>query len=83
MFISEFVTWEPPWIGSTTYCGFNLAFETTKWRPFPFNSMTLILDAATDDVSATVGFESDDCDRDFETVVARDAIAVEPPTSKP
>lgn len=44
--------------------------------------MTLILDAADDDVSATVGFESNDCDRDFRTVVERGAIALEPPTDK-
>jgi hypothetical protein len=32
---------------------------------FSFDSMTLIFDAASDDVAATVGFESDSCDRDF------------------
>jgi catechol 2,3-dioxygenase-like lactoylglutathione lyase family enzyme len=58
-------------------------FRNDQMATFSFNSMTLILDAATDDVSATVGFESDDCDRDFETVVARGALAVEPPTNKP
>jgi catechol 2,3-dioxygenase-like lactoylglutathione lyase family enzyme len=57
-------------------------FRNNQMATFSFNSMTLILDAAADDVSATVGFESDDCDRDFETVVARGALAVEPPTNK-
>jgi hypothetical protein len=47
-----------------------------------FNSLTLIFDAAKEDVSATVGFESDDCDRDFRTVVERGAITLEPPTNK-
>ena len=49
---------------------------------FIFNSMTLIFDAADDDVAATVGFESNDCDRDFQTVIGRGAIALEPPTDK-
>jgi len=49
---------------------------------FSFNSLTLIFDSADEDVSATVGFESDDCDRDFLAVVERGAIALEPPTNK-
>jgi uncharacterized glyoxalase superfamily protein PhnB len=44
--------------------------------------MTLIFDAASDDVSATVGFESDNCDRDFKAVVERGAAVLEPPTDK-
>lgn len=49
---------------------------------FSFGSLTLILDKANDDVSGTVGFESDDCDRDFQSVVERGAVAIEPPTNK-
>ena len=49
---------------------------------FSFNSMTLIFDAANDDVSATVGFGSDDCDRDFRAVTERGAVAPEPPTNR-
>jgi uncharacterized glyoxalase superfamily protein PhnB len=40
-------------------------------------------DLAAYDVSATVGFDSDDCDRDFRAVVERGAIPLEPPTNKP
>ena len=57
-------------------------FRNERMATFSFRSLTLILDAANHDVSATVGFESDDCDRDFQTVVERGAIALEPPTSK-
>jgi len=57
-------------------------FRNERMATFSFNSMTLIFDAAYDDVSATVGFESDDCDRDFRTVLERGAIALEPPTNK-
>jgi catechol 2,3-dioxygenase-like lactoylglutathione lyase family enzyme len=57
-------------------------FRNEQMATFSFGSLTLILDKANDDVSATVGFESDDCDRDFRTVVERGAVAVEPPTNK-
>jgi uncharacterized glyoxalase superfamily protein PhnB len=57
-------------------------FRNERMATFSFNSLTLIFDSADDDVSATVGFESDDCDRDFRAVVERGAIALEPPTNK-
>jgi len=49
---------------------------------FDFPSMTLIFDAAGEDVSATIGFESKDCDNDFREVLERGAVALEPPTNK-
>jgi catechol 2,3-dioxygenase-like lactoylglutathione lyase family enzyme len=57
-------------------------FRNERMATFSFNALTLIFDAAKDDVSATVGFESDDCDRDFQTVVERGAVALDPPTNK-
>ena len=57
-------------------------FRNEQMATFSFNSLTLIFDTASDDVSATVGFESDDCDRDFRTVVELGAVAIEPPTNK-
>ena len=57
-------------------------FRNERMATFSFNSLTLIFDAANDDVLATVGFESDDCDRDFQAVVERGAIALEAPTNK-
>jgi len=44
--------------------------------------MTLIFDAANENASATVGFQSDDCDRDFRAVIERGATALEPPANK-
>src|SRR6516225_4537070 len=58
-------------------------FRNERMATFTFGPLTLIFDAANDDVSATVGFESDDCDHDFRTVVQRGAIALEFPTNKP
>ena len=48
-----------------------------------FGSFILILDAAEADTVATVGFESDDCDRDFQEVVERGAEVLEQPSDKP
>ena len=57
-------------------------FRNERMATFSFSSLTLIFDTASDDVSATVGFESDDCDRDFQAVVERGAIGLEPPANK-
>ena len=58
-------------------------FRDERMATFSFDSLTLIFDTANDDVSATVGFASDDCDRDFQAVIERGAIALEAPTNKP
>ena len=57
-------------------------FRNERMATFSFNSLTLIFDAASDDTPAIVGFESDDCDRDFRLLVERGAIVIEPPTNK-
>jgi len=57
-------------------------FQNERMATFSFSSLTLIFDAASLDVPVTVGFESDDCDRDFRTVIERGAVALEPPTDK-
>ena len=58
-------------------------FRNERVATFSFNSMTLIFDETDTDVSATVGFESRDCDRDFEAVLQRGAVPIERPTNKP
>jgi len=57
-------------------------FHNERMATFSFGAMTLVFDASADDVSATIGFESQDCDRDFRTVVERGAVALEPPANK-
>src|ERR1700752_1031052 len=57
-------------------------FRNERMATFSFNLMTLIFDATSDDVSATVGVESDNCDRDFQAVVERGAVALDSPTDK-
>jgi len=69
------------WFGATLEM--QPGFRNERMAIFDFPSMTLIFDAAHDDVSVTVGFESKDCDGDFRTVVERGAAIIEPPTNKP
>lgn len=58
-------------------------FQNEKMATIEFGSFTLILDAGESDTVATIGFESEDCDRDFEAVVARGATVLEAPANKP
>ena len=76
--LSAAVTW------FRTVMNLQPGFRNERMATFSFNnSMTLIFDQADTDVSATVGFESLDCDGDFESVMQRGAAPIEPPTNKP
>jgi catechol 2,3-dioxygenase-like lactoylglutathione lyase family enzyme len=58
-------------------------FQNEWMATIAFGSFILILDAAETDTVATIGFKSDDCDRDFRAVVERGAVALDPPSNKP
>ena len=57
-------------------------YSDEKIATFHFNSFSLILDTDTEDSVATVGFKSNDCDAAYADVIARGAIALEPPANK-
>jgi len=38
---------------------------------------------AAEDNTVTVGFESDDCDPDYQTVIDRRAVSLDPPANRP
>jgi catechol 2,3-dioxygenase-like lactoylglutathione lyase family enzyme len=57
-------------------------FHNERIAVFSFCAFTVILDAASVDAPATLGFQSDDCDRDFRAVVERGAMAIDPPSNK-
>jgi len=57
-------------------------FQNEHMATLSFGQLTIILDSADVDVVATVGFESDDCDRDFQTLMERGTVSLEPPTNK-
>jgi len=58
-------------------------YQDERMATFTLDTLTLIFDAAAEDVVATVGFESKDCDSDFRQVTGRGAVAIEVPTNKP
>lgn len=58
-------------------------FRNERMATIVFGAFTLILDAAETETVATIGFESEDCDGDFESVVARGATVLEAPSNKP
>ena len=58
-------------------------FQNERMATIPFGSFILILDAAETETVATIGFESEDCDRDFRAVVKRGAVVLDPPSNKP
>jgi catechol 2,3-dioxygenase-like lactoylglutathione lyase family enzyme len=57
-------------------------YQDGRMATLIFNSFTIILDAGDADVPVTLGFESDDCDRDFQTMIDRGVIAIARPTNK-
>jgi catechol 2,3-dioxygenase-like lactoylglutathione lyase family enzyme len=60
----------------------NPEFQNERMATFAFGDFILILDSAETDSPATIGFESEDCDRDFRAVVERGAVAIEAPNDK-
>jgi uncharacterized glyoxalase superfamily protein PhnB len=58
-------------------------FQNERLATFSLDGFILILDAAETDSVATIGFESEDCDSDFQAVVERGAVAIEAPSDRP
>jgi hypothetical protein len=58
-------------------------FQNEHMASLPFGELTIILDASAADTSATVGFDSQNCDLDFRTVRSRGGIALEEPKDRP
>ena len=56
--------------------------QNDRIATFIFGVTTIIIDAGPVDSPATLGFESDDCDRDFEMVVSRGAVSIAAPVNK-
>jgi catechol 2,3-dioxygenase-like lactoylglutathione lyase family enzyme len=58
-------------------------YRDERMATLPFGELTIILDASATDTSATVGFDSANCDEDFQAVRARGAVALEEPKDRP
>jgi predicted enzyme related to lactoylglutathione lyase len=58
-------------------------FQIPQMAIFAVGKFELFVDAGDHDSRATIGFVTDDCDRDYSRVVARGAEIVSPPADKP
>jgi hypothetical protein len=58
-------------------------FRNERMAVLPFGSLSLVFDAAEQDSSATIGFESENCDADYKTVVERGAMSLDVPSDRP
>jgi len=56
--------------------------QNERLATYGFGSFMLILDLAPDDTPVTLGFESDDCDRDYRAVIERGAVAMQEPSDR-
>jgi len=67
----------------TQKCAVVPGFHDKRMAVLQFGEFTLILDAASDDSVATIGFNSSDCNADFAVLVSRGARVVQPPQDRP
>lgn len=58
-------------------------FNNERMVWLSFGELGIILDAAHDDTTATIGFDSDDCDADYRLATSRGAQPIDPPQDKP
>src|SRR5574337_1021895 len=58
-------------------------FNNDRMAWLPFGDFGLILDAAPADSALTLGFDSEDCDRDYRALAGRGAETIEPPQDRP
>jgi hypothetical protein len=58
-------------------------FRNERMAVLTLGKLTLILDQAQLDSEATLGFESDDCLRDYTRVLKKGATGLEPPSLRP
>ena len=74
--LEETLVWfERVWQVEPTHTGKTFAIV-------PFGPIQLVLDVSDQDSIATLGFDSADCDRDCQSVVARGAIVLEDPADR-
>jgi len=64
-------------------CGVRPNFSDARLAVLVFGEFTLILDRASEDSVATIGFNSHNCNADFDAMVGRGAQVLEPPSDRP
>jgi len=62
--------------------GAKASFQNEQLASVPVEPIMLILDRAEQETDTIIGFESEDCDRDFQRMVERGAEAESEPSNK-
>jgi len=57
-------------------------FKNDQMASIPLGAFVVILDRGEQDWPLTIGFETDDCDRDFDRAVSRGAAPIQAPSNK-
>lgn len=58
-------------------------FNNERMVWLPFGELGVILDVATDDSVVTIGFDTKNCDADYQLVTSRGAEPIQGPEDKP
>ena len=58
-------------------------YRDERMASVPFGQFTIIFDVSPADTATTIGFDSTDCDSDFQAVVSRGGVALERPADRP
>jgi hypothetical protein len=58
-------------------------FQNERMAAVSFGTFTIFMDASSTDTPLTLGFDSKDCDADFDTVISRGGVALEAPADRP
>ena len=58
-------------------------YQDDRMASIPFEEMAIILDVAPADSVATFGFESKNCDADFQEMRSRGAVVLQEPKDQP
>jgi uncharacterized glyoxalase superfamily protein PhnB len=63
--------------------GVKPTFQNERMASVPFEPIVLIVDKSDQETETIIGFESEDCDRDFHRLVQRGAVVDSEPSDKP
>ena len=58
------------------------SYQGKQMAVVPFGQVQLVLDSAENDTQATLGYDSNDCDRDYRAVLERGATSLEAPADR-
>ena len=64
-------------------CEAKLGYHDDGMSSLSLGTVQMLLDRSDSDSRSTIGFSTENCDADFAAVIARGAVATEPPSDRP